>query len=307
MRSTFQSVCAQRLPVGWSLRVVIVDDESPVGVEDEISRSDLLPSVELVIIHQKNSGVAGARNAGLDYASADSDVLAFLDSDDVWPADYVAKAIGLIELGYDFVFSDNVRSGVHFSNLDLCVEARRYIDGLGLVNGVKEIPKEAMIGFCITEFPCQASTVVYRCEPARDLRFKKSLQYSGEDVLFFTELLRRCSQICFNPQNTVECGAGVNIYYGNLNWNSPRFLGIKVDQVLTHRALSRADLLTDDIRALNKSRLSIFYRELNFHLYRSIVKRPRLAVKEFARLVRNDWMAGLMVCFRLPHLPGSMK
>jgi glycosyltransferase involved in cell wall biosynthesis len=59
------------------LEVLVVDDGSPTPISLE------LPRVK-VLRHGVNKGAAAARNAGV--AAARTDWIAFLDSDDVWPA-----------------------------------------------------------------------------------------------------------------------------------------------------------------------------------------------------------------------------
>lgn len=70
--------------------LILVDDGSPDGcpaICDEYAARD--PRV--VVIHQKNSGLSAARNAGIDWAFANSDSqrLSFIDSDDWVHPDYL--------------------------------------------------------------------------------------------------------------------------------------------------------------------------------------------------------------------------
>ena len=61
------------------MEIILVDDQSPDGcpaICDAYAQKD--PRIR--VIHQKNTGVSGARNAGLDAATGD--FVAFVDSDD---------------------------------------------------------------------------------------------------------------------------------------------------------------------------------------------------------------------------------
>jgi glycosyltransferase involved in cell wall biosynthesis len=73
---TLKSVLAQTYT---HLEIIIVDDESPDG-SVEICQSYNDPRIR--IIHQKNRGLAGARNTGIRHSQGK--YIAFLDSDDVW-------------------------------------------------------------------------------------------------------------------------------------------------------------------------------------------------------------------------------
>src|SRR5262249_43626334 len=69
------SVLAQTVPC---LEIIVVDD----GSRDD-TRERLVPYMDrIVYIYQHNQGVSAARNTGVD--AAKGDLIAFLDSDDVW-------------------------------------------------------------------------------------------------------------------------------------------------------------------------------------------------------------------------------
>lgn len=76
LRKCINSILAQTYQ---NLEVILVDDGSPdqCGIIcDEYAKSDS----RVRVIHQENSGVASARNAGLQ--AAQGDYIGFVDSDD---------------------------------------------------------------------------------------------------------------------------------------------------------------------------------------------------------------------------------
>jgi glycosyltransferase involved in cell wall biosynthesis len=73
-----ESVLVQTLPAA---EIIVVLDGAPTEVETEL-RAAYQPPVRFV--SQPNSGIAGARNAGIEASSGA--LLAFLDSDDLWVA-----------------------------------------------------------------------------------------------------------------------------------------------------------------------------------------------------------------------------
>ena len=83
-----QSALDQTYP---SIEVIVVDD----GSTDETTEllSTYLPRIKF--LSQKNSGPSTARNHGARYASGE--ILAFLDSDDVWTSDKIARQVVLME------------------------------------------------------------------------------------------------------------------------------------------------------------------------------------------------------------------
>ena len=87
LRAALDSLCAQTFSA-WT--AICVDDGSTDGsgtiLDDYAARE---PRIQ--VIHQANSGVSAARNAGLDQATGD--VIAFMDPDDVVTSDWMARMV----------------------------------------------------------------------------------------------------------------------------------------------------------------------------------------------------------------------
>lgn len=83
------SVAAQTRPPDV---LVIVDDGSTDGTVGRIDAwfAANRPAFPVRVVRQANAGAAAARNRGAREAG-DHELLAFLDSDDLWPADYLAR------------------------------------------------------------------------------------------------------------------------------------------------------------------------------------------------------------------------
>lgn len=89
---TLESIASQTLP---PRETIIIDDGSTDGtpsiVRDFI---DAHPGIDIRLIEQPNTGAAAARNAGIRTASAD--YLAFLDADDCWLPQKLARTLPLL-------------------------------------------------------------------------------------------------------------------------------------------------------------------------------------------------------------------
>lgn len=83
-----QSALDQTYP---SIEVIVVDDGSTDDTAERLST--FLPRIKL--LRQKNAGPSEARNHGARHASGE--ILAFLDSDDVWMSDKIARQVALME------------------------------------------------------------------------------------------------------------------------------------------------------------------------------------------------------------------
>jgi glycosyltransferase involved in cell wall biosynthesis len=79
-------------------RVIVVDDgssdDTAASVRDWIERTR--PSFDVIIIEQTNQGAGAARNRGLREV-AGCKYVAFLDSDDRWPSDFLGRAVSGME------------------------------------------------------------------------------------------------------------------------------------------------------------------------------------------------------------------
>jgi glycosyltransferase involved in cell wall biosynthesis len=112
------SVLNQTFP---DFELLIIDDESPDNSID-ICRSYNDPRIR--IIQQKNLGLAGARNTGINHAKGQ--YIAFLDADDYWAAEKLALHLEHLH--------QNPEIGVSF-----CPSI--FIDDDGKLLGIKQTPK----------------------------------------------------------------------------------------------------------------------------------------------------------------------
>ncbi len=226
------SVADQLLPDGVILRVVIVDDESPLPAREAVAGFALPGPHELVILSRRNGGPGAARNTALESLDpADIDYVAFLDSDDVWAPQHLAD--GLAALGDDgeFFFCDHRRwyEDATWFEASPTIQAwfagkdppfGRYV-GVGNESEVYEFSVGRAFGAFIQDYMAQTSTVLYRFPRFADLRFDESLRHAGEDHLFWLQLANRAHRVRFLRRADSYCGEGVNIYLSAVSWASP--------------------------------------------------------------------------------------
>jgi glycosyltransferase involved in cell wall biosynthesis len=96
--AAIRSVLQQQLPAAdWSYEIIVVDD----GSSDDLDAA-LQPFDEHVRLlrHKQNAGAAAARNTGVQ--AAESEFIAFLDSDDIWlPGKLFRQVSAMQQFGWD--------------------------------------------------------------------------------------------------------------------------------------------------------------------------------------------------------------
>lgn len=183
-----KSVVEQPGPADWEC--ILVDDGSTdqSGAMCEALAAEC-PGV--VALHQKNKGLAGARNTGI--AAARGEWLLFLDSDDYWPAGMLQSLRAALEAnpGYDWYagrylqYNEEEKELVEpqyafqpggFESGDFAARAARLYESCGW----------SVWKYCIRR-QWLAGTGVRFCEAVR----------WAEDWPFDLELLHVCTRLCF--------------------------------------------------------------------------------------------------------------
>lgn len=173
VKAAIDSVLAQTFE---DFELLIIDD----GGSDrsiDICREYVDPRVR--IISQKNRGLAGARNTGIRYARAD--IIAFLDSDDLWHRDKLARHMAHLR--------GNREVGVSFSGARLIDDEGRdiHIDQTPKLRNIK--PHDIFLRNPVSN----GSTPVIRREVFGEIA-RPSPNHPGEEV-WFDESLRQSEDI----------------------------------------------------------------------------------------------------------------
>lgn len=207
-----RSVNAQQGVTG--AQVIVVDDESPVSAQSELEVIEQDPRFPVTVLRQPNGGPGAARNKALDSLGAETRYVAFLDSDDEWAPDHLARACRALEAGYDAYFADFLQPGQSTSAFARAGRIRpadhptiASSDDLHAYTG-------DMFTQILTGNVIGTPTVVYDFERFPRLRFREEFRRAGEDYLFWMGLADLGARYCFSSRVEVTCGHGVNVYSG---------------------------------------------------------------------------------------------
>lgn len=270
LQKALASVAAQHacpLPV----HVIVVDDSSPVPAPAEIAAAALPNSISVNVITQPNGGPGAARNAGLDAVPKGTRYVAFLDSDDEWSPDHLARAVAALELGFDFYFADlyqldqtvgafaragRIRPSDHPS-LPTPYDALHAYKG----DMFDQILRGNVVG---------TPTVVYRWDRFSAVRFRVEFTTAGEDYLFWMSLATQGARVAFSSQIETTCGKGVNVFAGS-GWGTDGHL-LRVHQEIRFRQAVRQNFTLD---ATQRKHISRDLQRLRLAFVRDVLHRLR--------------------------------
>ena len=238
----------------YRLEIVIVDDESPVPPNEELSDLLLQFPDRFKIIHQKNAGCFPANNTALQHVSADTDFVACLDSDDEWEDCHLEHAVWALERGYDLFFSD-------FYQLNQSVTAFNRAKRINVAKHKRVHPSEPiheyqgdMVNQIITGNIIGTSTVVYNYKKFRDLRYLQNFKHTGPEYIFWISLAAESEKIAFSSLPECRYGGGVNIF-AESGWGTDKFLSIRHEEIKWRTHLLHNFPLSDHQRASVISRI----------------------------------------------------
>jgi succinoglycan biosynthesis protein ExoW len=204
--------------------VIVVDDGSPHPASTELAVLTASEMVNVRVICQANGGPPFARNAGLDAVPDTVAWIALLDADDTWAPDHLARALGALEQGYDFYFTNHERTVDGFSHFTHCgfdPSTHPSLPGDGTLH--------AFVGNFftrnLTRTPVGTSTVVYRRSELGALRFPL-FPWTWEDLMFWLEVASRTKRIVFDASIQVRYDSGG--IAGADGWRSPAELRRKL-------------------------------------------------------------------------------
>jgi len=204
--------------------LVIVDDESPYPIENELADLTTAEQDRITVIKQANAGPGGARNTGLDNVPAASAYVAFLDSDDIWIPDHLKNAAHALDTYEGECYWASMQASDEFyyhfaiSELEKNEGAARLSERPLLI----ELPDLASVMLRNWSFLHLSCMVIGR-RLFENIRFDPALRLAAEDVLFFCDCILASQRTLLCDDAGAMRGMGVNIFH-SIDNTSPEFL-----------------------------------------------------------------------------------
>lgn len=245
--------------------LILVDDGSPDrcgAICDEFAKLD----ERIRVIHQKNGGVSGARNSGLDIAQGK--YICFIDSDDLIAPNYIETFVS----GND--------------NSDIKIQGLVYLED--------NIPKEKISYRSCTykafKEPLTHNMYSYGfpfCKLFKNeiikkhhIRFNTELRF-GEDCLFYYEYLSHCKTICEINSNLYFYRRGREDQATDKIYSPEELLNFKelalnsLNSTYYNHGLRKAKLLREDFMIFRRAVISCFLLNYAYERYKMIIDRLR--------------------------------
>lgn len=217
---------------GQIVELIVVDDASPVTADSELAGIQFPPGLKCRVIRQANQGPGGARNTGLDAATADG-LVAFLDSDDEWTPHHLRRALTALRGGYDVYGCNWVPLGAERDAMTMPVRQSLRLAPSELLDNAGEVVGDPLISE-MTAPMCKLSGLAYRVDRFPSLRFDTRFRNASEDVLFVYTMMLARPRVMISTDAEVRSGRGINVYE-SATWGSPASLKVIYDQTLATR------------------------------------------------------------------------
>jgi succinoglycan biosynthesis protein ExoW len=282
------------------LRIVVIDDGSPVSARAELARMADVCTASVEIVERANAGAGAARNSGLDSLPGGIRYVAFLDSDDAWRPGHLTSALRTLELGADVHFADwwsfNFPEQSNFERIGpphrdraLALDASLRRFDLGTT------PMEHVVGQ--GGGVIQTSTVVYRFDRFRDLRFREQF-YNCQDLVFWIDLGERGARFAFCLDAECDNGEGINIYQRS-GWGTERSLQRLRNELLVWTSVERFYRLPPHLVTRNRQTI----RNLEEAAVRDLLHRARRGLPIPYRHVKEIVRLSPGILLRAPRMP----
>lgn len=180
------SVINQTIGFKKNIQIILVNDESPDNSGEICEKYKAMYPENIVYIEQKNTGVSGARNKGLEYV--EGKYVNFIDSDDKWGLNVFKKIYKFFEKHYDEI--DVAATGIRF------FEAKEE----GHMVNCRLYPGTRVADLTTAEereyVTVQVASSFFKADAIRNHRFVEGVKL-GEDSLFVNSLILEKMKVGF--------------------------------------------------------------------------------------------------------------
>lgn len=274
------SIANQNYPSD-AIHVVIVDDSSPVSAATELTVCPPPEGLRIKVLKQANAGPNEARNTGLQTLEPGTQLIAYLDSDDEWVGDHLARAVFALSLGFSAYFANLFHLGATTNEFEKAKRVRP-LDHMMIGNDpTLRAYQGDMVHQISTANIIFMPSLVIDVPSLGQARFPLAHRHGGGDYLYWMELIHHGAKFAFSTTPEVRCGQGINMWYGS-GWGTDGLAMRIVDE-----ARFRRTVLSKYAKApVTKDKLHHRLAELQVGMVQDILHRLRIKKEVNWKVVR---------------------
>jgi succinoglycan biosynthesis protein ExoW len=250
---SLHSIAEQDYP-SEAIYVLIVDDGSPLQVDDELRLNPPPTGLRIRLIHQPNAGPNEARNTALEHLEPNTQLVAFLDSDDEWTGEHLRRAVAALSAGYTAYFANLFHLG---DTIDEFEKAKRLNPTDHPMIG-NDPTLRAYHGDMIHQISTAnvifMPSLVIDVEALGKARFPEAHRHGGGDYLYWMELIRHGACFAFSTKPEVRCGKGINMWYGS-GWGTDGLALRLIDEARFRRRVLNYYAIVSETKRCLRARL----------------------------------------------------
>ena len=268
--------------LGDDLYVMVVDDCSPIPVATELQTCPPPAGLRIKVLQQpKNSGPNEARNAGLQNLEPGTQIVAYLDSDDAWEGDHLARAVRVLASGYSAYFANLYHLGDTVNEFEKAKRVHPEDHPMIGDDPTLRAYQGDMVHQISTANIIFMPSLVIDVAALGGARFPLAHRHGGGDYLYWMDLIQHGAKFAFSTLPEVRCGSGINMWYGS-GWGTDGLAMRIVDE-----ARFRRTVLTKYANAVaTKDSLRNRLAELQVNMIQDVAHRLRRRKKVEWEVIR---------------------
>jgi succinoglycan biosynthesis protein ExoW len=275
------SIAKQNYPAD-ALYVMVVDDCSPTPAATELQTCPPSAGLRIKVLQQpKNSGPNEARNAGLQNLEPGTQIVAYLDSDDVWEGDHLARAVRVLASGYSAYFANLYHLGDTVNEFEKAKRVNPADHPMVGDDPTLRAYQGDMVHQISTANIIFMPSLVIDVAALGQARFPQAHRHGGGDYLYWMDLIAHGAKFAFSTLPEVRCGSGINMWYGS-GWGTDGLAMRIVDEARFRRTVLNKYAKTEATKNSLRSRLA----ELQVGMIQDVVHRLRGKKKVDWRIVQ---------------------
>ncbi len=244
------SIANQNYPSD-ALYVLVVDDGSPVSTADEFAACPPPAGLRIKVVKQPNAGPNEARNTGLQNLEPATRLVAYLDSDDEWIGDHLARAVGALSGEFNAYFANLFHLGDTTNEFDKAKRVKPEDHPMLGGDPTLRAYQGDMVHQIATANIIFMPSLVIDVPALGQARFPMAHRHGGGDYLYWMDLIQHGARFAFSTTPEVRCGQGINMWYGS-GWGTDGLAMRIVDEARFRRTVlkeyAKSEATRDSLR-----------------------------------------------------------